>query len=135
LPLILLVKKFLDKIVTQRFIYLVLILMSFYILFRAGFLLVNYKYFQSFSAGEITGFFVHGVRIDLASIFMSNGIIFLLLNLPFKKLNKILFIPLCILLMLVNSLLIFINVADYGYFAGTHRRLSYEPFVMSGDIF
>jgi len=133
-----LIKKILDNIVTLRFkqfIYLVPILLSLYILMRTGFLIVNYRFFQSFSARDIVSFFMHGLRFDLAAIFMSNGIIFLLLNLPFFKFNRILFTPLCVLMLLVNSVLIFINVADFGYFAATHRRISYEPFAISGDIF
>lgn len=112
-----------------------LFLLALYQLLRLGFLIFNAQFFKGAVAGEILFAFVRGIRFDLAALLLLNGALLLLYNLPgnparWKPFGLFLFTVFC----LANIAGIVVNLADYGYFKETQRRLVTELFTMTRDI-
>jgi hypothetical protein len=107
-----------------------------YELLRFGFLLANRQYFARVAAGEVLWAFVYGLRFDVSALLMLNGVVILLYNLPgFPARNQWYSKTLLTLFWAANLAGIVLNLADYGYFGFTQRRLMFELFAMPGEIF
>ena len=114
---------------------IVIFLILVYTLTRVGFLLTNYSKFSTFSSSDLFSSFISGIRFDLSAIFWVNIIPFVLLNLPGKIFrNRIYEKTIFILIIVVNVITIVLSGSDYGYYAVTERRLSYEVYFMIKDI-
>jgi phosphoglycerol transferase MdoB-like AlkP superfamily enzyme len=127
------------KLIPSRRILLTLSIVFFliivYTLLRLGFLFANYTSFSSFTYSDLISAFINGLRFDLSAIFWVNIIPFVLLNLPGKIFrNRIYEKTIFILIIFVNVITIVLSVSDYGYYAVTERRLSYEVYYMIKDI-
>jgi phosphoglycerol transferase MdoB-like AlkP superfamily enzyme len=106
-----------------------------YTLIRLGFFVANYSEFSNTSTGEILLAFLTGIRFDLSAIFYSNLIVLILFNLPGYLLRYKWYETIVIFLFLfINSVMLTLSIADYGYFKETERRMSYEVYVMIGDV-
>jgi phosphoglycerol transferase MdoB-like AlkP superfamily enzyme len=106
-----------------------------YELLRLGFLIANRQYFTGVAAGEVLWAFVYGLRFDVSALLMLNSVIILLYNLPgfparYNWYSK----TLLALFWAANLAGIILNLADYGYFGFTQRRLMYELFAMPIEI-
>lgn len=125
-------------IFTKRFkitIIWILILMLIYSLLRVGFLISNYSAFKNIPLTELINSFLSGMRFDLSGILLSNLFLIVLYNIPFLRPKyKWYRIILIFLFILINLFFIALNITDYGYFATTQRRLSYEIMVMVEDV-
>lgn len=114
---------------------IVVFLILIYTLIRFGFLIANYTKFSALSYSDLFSSFISGMRFDLSAIFWVNIIPFVLLNLPGKIFrNKIYEKSIFVLIIIVNVITIVLAVSDYGYYAVTERRLSYEVYFMIKDI-
>ncbi len=106
-----------------------------YELLRLGFLIANRQYFAGVPAGQVLWAFVYGLRFDVSALLMLNAALLLLYNLPgnparFRWYSAILLV----LFFAANLAAVTVNLADYGYYAFTQRRLMYELFAMPGEI-
>jgi phosphoglycerol transferase MdoB-like AlkP superfamily enzyme len=106
-----------------------------YELLRLGFLIANRQYFSGVPAGQVLWAFVYGLRFDLSALLMLNAVILLLYNLPgnparFRWYSSLLLF----LFFAANLAAVTVNLADYGYYGFTQRRLMFELFAMPGEI-
>jgi phosphoglycerol transferase MdoB-like AlkP superfamily enzyme len=114
---------------------IVVFLILIYTVIRFGFLFANYTKFISFTYSDLISAFLNGLRFDLSAIFWVNIIPLVLLNIPGKIFrNRIYEKTIFILIIFVNVITIVLSVSDYGYYAVTERRLSYEVYFMIKDI-
>jgi phosphoglycerol transferase MdoB-like AlkP superfamily enzyme len=110
-------------------------LLACYELLRLGFLIANRQYFTGVAAGEVLWAFVYGLRFDVSALLMLNGVIILLYNLPgFPARHQWYSKTLLVLFWAANLAGIVLNLADYGYFGFTQRRLMRELFAMPREI-
>ncbi len=114
---------------------LLLFLLALYQLLRLGFLIANAGFFHGSAAGEVMFAFVRGIRFDLSALLLLDGALLLLYNLPgnparWRPFGFFLFTLFCA----ANIAGIVVNLADYGYFRETQRRLVGELFAMPRDI-
>ena len=110
-------------------------LMLVYSFLRLGFYINNINFFSGNSSGEIFNAFVNGLRFDIAAIFIINLPVLFLYNFPYAPVQKKWYQVIVIaLFLIINLTALFTNIADYGYFETTQRRLMYEPYTMFGDI-
>ncbi|HTY08430.1 MAG TPA: hypothetical protein VMF29_04630, partial [Candidatus Edwardsbacteria bacterium] len=112
-----------------------LFLLALYQLLRLGFLVANAGFFHGTGAGEVLYAFVRGIRFDIAALLLLNGAILLLYNLPgnparWRPFGALLFTLFCA----ANIAGVIVNLADYGYYRETQRRLVGELFAMPRDI-
>ena len=116
-------------------ILIVVFLILIYTVIRFGFLLANYGKFGAFTYSDLISSFINGLRFDLSAIFWVNIIPFFLLNLP-GKIFRYRFYEntLFLLIIIVNVITIVLPFSEYGYYAVTERRLSYEVYFMIKDI-
>jgi phosphoglycerol transferase MdoB-like AlkP superfamily enzyme len=110
-------------------------LMVWYTLLRLGFLIANHRFFTEVGTGEIIKSFIYGWRFDLAALLMINGPLLLLYNLPFKWPHKRwLGIAALTLFCVLNLSFITLNLAEYGNFAISQRRLMSELYTSLNEI-
>ncbi|MFH1230987.1 MAG: sulfatase-like hydrolase/transferase [Planctomycetota bacterium] len=132
------IKRIYDQLLTKQFkisLVAMVYLLICYTLLRLGFFLANHRFFSDVGTGEIIWAFIYGIIFDISALLMINGPLLLLYNLPLKFTNrKWLKIILLVLFWLLNLIFITINLADYGYFPVTQRRLMSEIYVMFVDI-
>ncbi|MFN5169902.1 MAG: LTA synthase family protein [Cyclobacteriaceae bacterium] len=102
---------------------LVLALMALYSVSRVGFYLFNTSFFPDMTLSRMLTIMRGGLRFDLAAVLYSNVLVVLLLILPlnlrfrpgYQTLVKWIFI-------IVNSIMLAINTADFIYYRFTLRR-------------
>jgi len=111
------------------------LLLLLYSILRAGFYIGNMQFYSDAASGEILSAFIHGLRFDVAAIFIINIPVLLLYNLPFTPIEKKWYkITILVLFLLINFVFIALSISDFGYFAAEQRRLLYEPYTMLPDI-
>jgi len=111
------------------------VMLLLYSLLRLGFLLTNRVYFEDARSGEVALAFLHGLRFDIAALFVLNGPLLLLYNFGLPRQAGGLFNAICFTLFVVPNVLgVMLNVADYGYYPMMQRRLLYEPFDRPAEV-
>jgi phosphoglycerol transferase MdoB-like AlkP superfamily enzyme len=132
------IKLIYGRLLTKQFeisIVAMVYLLICYTLLRMGFLLSNHRFFSDIGTDEIIRAFIYGVRFDIAALLMINGPLLLIYNLPLNFTQRKWFkLVLLILFWSLNLIFITFNLADYGYFPVTQRRLMSEIYVMFADI-
>lgn len=127
-----------ERLLTKQFkisLMAIVYLLICYTLLRLGFFIANHRFFSDVGTGEIIQAFIYGIIFDISALLMINGPLLLLYNLPLKFTNQQWFkITLLVLFLLLNLIFITINLADYGYFPVTQRRLMSEIYIMFVDI-
>jgi phosphoglycerol transferase MdoB-like AlkP superfamily enzyme len=111
------------------------LLLFLYSLCRALFLIFNYKAFENAEFTNLVLAFIYGIRFDLSIIFSSNLLFIILSILPFafqdslgwQRFLKGLFIS-------VNSILLFMNLADVEYYKFSAKRTGYDVIGIIGDV-
>ncbi|MFH0889089.1 MAG: LTA synthase family protein [Planctomycetota bacterium] len=138
MQLINILKRIYNPLLTKQFkisLIAMVYLLICYTLLRLGFFLVNHGFFSDIGTGEIIRAFLYGIRFDISALLMINGPLLLLYNLPLKLINRKYFkLILLVLFLLLNLIFITVNLADYGYFPVTQRRLMSEIYIMFVDI-
>lgn len=113
---------------------LLLLLLLVNAVMRGVFFAYNLGQNEAGLGGGLVAFLV-GLRFDLAALFLTNGLFFLLWMLPVKFLWSrwpIRIWP--VLFAVVNSLVLLVNAMDVVYFGFSSKRMSYEPFSLGGDV-
>ena len=103
------------------------LLLSLNLVLRVAFLLFNQAQAHSLGWNYLFTAFMVGIRFDLATIFIFNGLIFLLVLVPsgLHKRRKT-FLVANTLILLVNLPVIFVNGVDVVYFGFSEKRLTHE---------
>lgn len=116
---------------------LLFLLVCNYFLLRLIFIVANYKLLNIASAGDISTIFLSGFRFDLAAIAFTNGIFFLIFNLPLDFKSRPIKNLISILYIFINLFFILLNLIDTGYYPFTQKRLTADFFEMAtmGDDF
>jgi len=112
--------KFINANIRTLFRRLLIILVLFSVC-RLLFFVFNYTYFSGISVGELSSIFFWGLRFDISTILIINGL-FLLFHLFFNYDNKIVANILKYLFFIVNGLAIALNCLDFIYFKFTFKR-------------
>jgi len=116
--------------------WLFLFLLTTYSILRAGFYFSNLEFYKETVFSEILVAFIYGIRFDIAAILMINLPILILFNLPVKFYKICFFSYLFFFLFcFINLIGIGFNIADYAYYPTIQRRLLFEPFTQTLDIF
>lgn len=107
----------------KRLLTHLIVLLGFYTIFRAGFLLFNSSEFQELSLTKISSFFFYGLRFDISVILLLNSLFIFLFLIPFPILRYNFFqIFLRLLFIIVNGVALLFEVADWLYFPFNHKR-------------
>jgi len=110
------------------------VLLGINFIFRLAFLLYNQAQFQALSWSEIGMGFAVGMRFDLATILIFNGLVFLYLALPIRFIVSRKSLRWCnILIILFNFPVIVLNGIDVVYFGYAEKRLTHELFTTKSD--
>jgi hypothetical protein len=116
------------KIVGQQ----VALLLCLFALTRLLFLIFNYNYFAHIKS-VITPF-IYAVRFDLVVICWLNGLLFILVLLPFKFIDSNFFkISYRIVFIVLNALALLCNCIDTGYFEFIQKRSTFDLFQTLGN--
>ena len=116
------------KTLTTRIVLLLLL----YSLLRLLFFFFHFPLYSSFSLGQLFFSFLHGIRFDLAAIFLLNcPLIILSLILPDKNrwTHFLTYWP----FLLLNLPFIFINLIDMEYFKYTGKRIGLDIFIIKNE--
>lgn len=106
------------------------LLLVLYALTRILFFVFNQSYFN-FS--ELPGALFYGLRFDFSVIFLLNSILFFILLLPLKFINKNTFRSIYLILFIsVNALALLFNCIDIGYFEFIQKRSTFDLFTTMG---
>ena len=103
-----------------------------FVLSRLGFYFYNYSYFEAAALDETMWAFIVGLRFDLATMLIAN-LIFILGSLvplrsgAYEKVLKLLYVG-------GNTLFLGFIVGDYEFFAFNGKKLTYDLFLMGGDV-
>ena len=119
----------------KRFVLLLL----FYTIVRALFLVFNASYFSGLGFGDLLLAFINGIRFDISTLVILNIPVIALHFFPFRffytrfyqRFIKVIF-------MLINIPCLLINCVDFGYFRFTFRRTTVDVLGIltgGGDIF
>jgi len=103
-------------------------------LLRIVFLFTNYTYFSDLNALLIFKALIYSIRIDIATLLLTNGFLLLFIAafpVTFHKGRKI-FMSIFICL---NGSLIFLSVCDNIYFMYTQRRINYDIVYLAPQSF
>jgi uncharacterized sulfatase len=117
-----------------RLIKRILFLLIIYSLVRIGFYLYHINIYHYFSWDEIFQSLFLGIRFDIAGIILVNipVVFFSFINLYgksfFEKIERVLFVVL-------NTVALLMSLDDYELFLFMGKRLSYDLFFISEDIF
>lgn len=112
-------------------IWIILIAMTLFSLFRLALFVCYHATFASLSVGQIISAFLNGMRFDLAMIALFIGPLILLFNLP---VNSVRYVKACMLIMAGE--LIFITgflIGDFIYFPYVKRHIAEEILQISAD--
>lgn len=95
----------------------------------------NHTHYLTSSSGEVAFAFLHGIRFDIAAIFIVNSPFFLIGMLPARWTSRrFTFQILRALFVIVNGVFITANVADSDFVNFIGKRLSYEYVFLSQDV-
>lgn len=114
--------------VLKRFFFLLIP----YSLLRIGFYLYHLDIYKQFTQDEIFQSFILGIRFDIAAICLLNIPILFLALIPSKN-SRFLFFERCLFVVL-NSAGILASLDDYELFLFMGKRLSFDLFVITDDI-
>lgn len=109
------------------------LLLFIYSLLRIGFYFYHLPVYRQFTQDEIFESFILGIRFDIAAILLVNSPI-ILLSLFQTRNSTVLFFE-RLLFVVSNSIAILIAVDDFELFHFMGKRLSYDLFVITDDIF
>jgi phosphoglycerol transferase MdoB-like AlkP superfamily enzyme len=103
-----------------------------YSLLRIGFYFYHLNIYKFFTKEEIFQSFLLGIRFDIAAILLVNALPLLLsliptFNIKFLKIERVIFIVL-------NTAAFIVAIDDYELFLFMGKRLSFDFFVITGDI-
>jgi phosphoglycerol transferase MdoB-like AlkP superfamily enzyme len=111
------------------------LLVLLYFVCRILFFIFNQKAFVTADTINLTLAFIHGLRFDLAIIFASNLLFIVLSILPISNQNnRVWYLLLKILFLLVNLPLLLMNLADIEYYKFTSKRTGYDVIGIIGDV-
>ncbi len=116
---------------------LLVLSVSNYFLLRLIFIIANFKLLNFHSAVDFSTVFLSGLRFDLAAIAFTNGIFFLIFNLPLNFRSVLLTNLITTLYVVINSMFFLFNFIDTGYYPFTQKRITADFFKMAamGDDF
>jgi phosphoglycerol transferase MdoB-like AlkP superfamily enzyme len=114
-------------------------LLLFYSLFRICFFLFNQSTFNDLSFASFLALMWHGIRFDVSAVLAINGLLIVLLLLPFntlryRKLQKVT----GLVFVLTNSIALLFEMSDWIYFAFNHKRATVDVLTLvsrKGDFF
>lgn len=116
-------------------ILLFLFLLLLYSGLRLGFYWSNLDFFEAVPGADIAEGFLHGVRFDIAALFLVNIPFLVLYLLPWQPSRYRWYrVTLFTLFCAVNLAGVLLNVADFAYFPTVQRRLLFEPYAMLPDL-
>lgn len=112
----------------------ILLLLGLNFVLRLAFLFYNTGQATTVPVSEILISFLVGVRFDLATIFIFNGLFLLFLALPFPFAGKQKTYKICNwLIILANLPVLVMNVIDVVYYGFSEKRLTHELFTTKSD--
>jgi phosphoglycerol transferase MdoB-like AlkP superfamily enzyme len=112
----------------------VLLLLGLNFVLRLAFLFYNTGQAYTVPLSEILISFLVGVRFDLATIFIFNGLILLIMTLPFSFACKPKTYKICNwLIILANLPMLVMNIIDMVYYGYAEKRLTHELFTTKND--
>lgn len=117
-----------------RYIFAVVItLLVLNFLLRLAFLLYNTAQARAMEWGEIFVTFIIGIRFDLATIFLFNGFLFVILAAPLS-INRMraTYRISNIFILVVNLPILLVNAIDIVYFSFAEKRLTHELYTTKG---
>lgn len=103
-----------------------------FILSRLGFYFYNYNYFQAAALDETFSAFVLGLRFDLATALIANLFFIIASLIPFR--NKAYEKTLKWGFVCANTIFLGFIIGDYEFFAFNGKKLTYDLFLMGGDV-
>lgn len=110
------------------------VLLGMNFVFRLAFLLYNQAQFQALSWPDIGLGFLMGMRFDLATILIFNGLVFLYLALPIRLIASRRVFRWCnFLIILLNFPVVVLNGIDVVYFGYAEKRMTHELFTTKSD--
>lgn len=113
----------------------VMILLALNFILRLAFLLYNTAQASAISMGELAMGFLVGVRFDLATIFIFNGLILMFLALPIQLNRRPATYKVCnILIILANVPVLLVNMIDVVYYGFSEKRMTHELFTTKSDF-
>ena len=107
--------------------------MLIYSLLRIGFYFYHLPTYRLFTQEDIFQSFLIGIRFDIAAILLVNTPVIILSFISTQKPTFLFFERL--LFILLNSIAMLIAVDDFELFHFMGKRLSYDLFVITDDIF
>ncbi len=100
---------------------------------RILFYFFNTKYFSNISIVEFLKIFAGGIRFDISAVFVINLPFILLLSIPFRFRENIIYSKICkILFLIINSLALCVNCIDFIYFKFIFKRTTADFFSLFG---
>lgn len=112
-----------------------LLLLGLNFLLRVAFLLNNFAQAQAIESRELLSAFLMGVRFDLATILIVNGLIFLFLMTPLRMHSRMLtYKVINVFVLILNIPVLLLNGVDVIYFGFSERRLTHELYTTRGDL-
>jgi phosphoglycerol transferase MdoB-like AlkP superfamily enzyme len=106
---------------------LILGLLFFYSLFRVCFFSFNQPTFSDLPFATFLSFMWHGIRYDISAILAINGLLILLLLLPFNTLKYRTFQKITgFIFVLTNSIALLFEMSDWIYFQFNHKRATID---------
>lgn len=110
------------------------VLLGINFVFRLAFLLYNQAQFWALSWTDIGFGFLLGLRFDLATILIFNGLVFLVMVIPVRSLHtRRTYRWFNILILVFNLPVIVLNGIDVVYFSYAEKRLTHELFTTKSD--
>jgi phosphoglycerol transferase MdoB-like AlkP superfamily enzyme len=114
-------------------------LLFFYSVFRFCFFLFNQPTFSDLSFASILALMWHGLRFDISAVLAINGLLIVLLLLPFDTLKYRIFQKIIgIFFVITNSFALLFEMSDWIYFKFNHKRSTVDVLSMvtrKGDFF
>ncbi len=99
------------------------------------FLVYNYHYFATFSFATLASTFFYGLRFDISTVLLLNGLIYFLHIVPFNIRNKKAYQKvLMILFVFFNSIALIFELVEIVNFNAVSIRFDYEIFGVAGDV-
>lgn len=117
-----------------RYVFAVMVtLLVLNFLLRVAFLMYNTAQVKAMEWGEIWVAFLIGLRFDIATIFLFNGLLFVLLAAPLSiNRMRITYRIANIFILLVNLPILLVNAIDVVYFSFAEKRLTHELYTTKG---
>ncbi len=110
------------------------VLLGINFVFRCAFLLYNQAQFWAMSWTDVLFGFLLGIRFDLATILIFNGLVFLAIIIPIRSLHtRRSYRWFNLLILIFNIPVIVLNGIDIVYFSYAEKRLTHELFTTKSD--